>query len=39
MEEGGVEIIAALEADEQATVAMQPGKIPLKHPVIMPLRR
>ena len=34
MEEGGVEIIAALEADEQAAVAMQPGKIPLDHPAV-----
>jgi hypothetical protein len=39
MEEGGVEIIAALVVADQASEARLPGKGPLKHPVIMPLRR
>jgi len=34
MEEGGVQIVAALEANEEATVAVQPGKVAFDDPAV-----
>jgi hypothetical protein len=34
MEEGRVEVVASLEADEQAAVAMEPGEVPLDDPAV-----
>ena len=34
MEEGGVEIVPALVADEEAAVAVQPGEVALDNPAV-----
>src|SRR4051794_14801108 len=34
MQEGGMEVVAAFEADEQASVAVQPGKVALDDPAV-----
>ena len=39
MEAGGVDVVAALVADEEASVAVPPSEGALKHPATVPLRR
>jgi hypothetical protein len=39
MEEGSVEVVEPFVADEEASVAMEPGERALKHAATKPLRR